>query len=322
MTQLRIIGLVVALFVVALSWIATCAAWQFDEVAAGFLPLPTRSFERFTLITLGTGGAYENPNRRGPATALAMGKQIWLVDAGRGVSDALRAAAVPVSQPGRVLLTSLLPENVVGLGDLLSVSWLEGRRQPIRLMGPPGTRALARAVEAAVGPGLRARSRALDLPLDGVGFEVQEIDGSWTEQEDGLQVSAGELAGGPLPALAYRAEWRGRSAVISGNGWAEDALVEFARGAHTLVHEATFVPTPEQAAAAGIDEDPEHFRREAAFHTTLHAVGGLAARAGVDQLVLVRLRPPPVYDLQVTQIVGEDYSGEIVIPEDGDEIIP
>ena len=52
------------------------------------------------------------------------------------------------------------------------------------------------------------------------------------------------------------------------------------------------------------------------------AVGGLAARAGVDQLVLVRLRPPPVYDLQVTQIVGEDYEGKIVIPEDGDEITP
>ena len=184
------------------------------------------------------------------------------------------------------------------------------------------TAALAQAIEAAVGPGLRARSRALDLPLDAVGFEVQEIDGSWTEGVGGLHVSAGALAGGPLPALAYRAEWRGRSAVISGNGWAEDALVDFAQGAHTLVHEATFVPTPEQAVEAGIDEEPERLRRDAAFHTTLHAVGGLAARAGVDQLVLVRLRPPPVYDLQVTQIVGEDYEGKIVIPEDGDEITP
>ena len=322
MNQLRVIGLTVALVVGVLSWIATCAAWQFDEVAAGFLPLPTRTFERFTVITLGTGGAHENPNRRGPATAIGVAETIWLVDAGRGVADGLRAAGVPVSQPEAVLLTSLLPENLVGLDDLLSTSWLEGRRERLRLLGPPGTRRLARAVEETVIPGLRARADALEIPLGSPGFEVQEIDESWQESVETLRVGAGELPGGPIPALAYRAEWRGRAVVISGTGWAQEALVEYAQGAQTLIHEATFVPSPQQAKEAGIDANPDHLRREAAFHTTLEAVGGLASRAGVAQLVLVRLHPPPVYDLQITQIVDNDYEGSILIPEDGEEITP
>ena len=322
MNQLRVVGLAVALFVGALSWIATCAAWQFDEVAAGFLPLPVRNFERFTLVTLGTGGAHENPNRLGPATALALDETIWLLDAGRGVADALRAAEIPVSQPEQILLTSLLAENLVGLDTLLTTRWVEGEREPLRLLGPPGTEALARAVEAAVVPGLRARASALELPLGDPGFDVQEIDGNWTQQSGELRVSAGALPGGPLSALAYRVEWRGRVAVVSRNGWAPRALADFARGAQTLVHTASFVPTPEQAAQAGIDKNPEQLRREAAFTTPLRAVGGLASRAGVAQLVLVGLHPPPVYDLQVTQIVGDDYAGEILIPEDGEEITP
>ena len=48
----------------------------------------------------------------------------------------------------------------------------------------------------------------------------------------------------------------------------------------------------------------------------------VAQRAGVRTLVLVRLRPPPVYDLQVTSVVGRRFDGRIVLPEDGDEIRP
>ena len=69
MTQIRVVGLLIALVVGIASWWLTCAAWRFDEIAAGVLPLEPREFERLTLVTLGTGGAYENHLRRGPATA-------------------------------------------------------------------------------------------------------------------------------------------------------------------------------------------------------------------------------------------------------------
>ena len=131
---------------------------------------------------------------------------------------------------------------------------------------------------------------------------------------------AAALPGGPLDARAYRFESAARSIVVSGTGWAPDALIAFARGASVLVHEAAFIPTPEVARELGIEAQAEFFAREAALHTSLADVGALAGRAGVGSLVLVRLRPPPVYDLQITSVVDDAFGGRIVIPQDGDEI--
>jgi ribonuclease BN (tRNA processing enzyme) len=125
-----------------------------------------------------------------------------------------------------------------------------------------------------------------------------------------------------LDAFAYRFEAGGRSAVVGGTGWAPDALVDLARDANLLVHEAIFVPTPEIAEELGYEVDDEQLAREAAEHTTLQDVGALAQKAGVKTLVLVRLRPPPLYDIQITSVVDDDFEGRIVIAADGDEVIP
>jgi ribonuclease BN (tRNA processing enzyme) len=98
--------------------------------------------------------------------------------------------------------------------------------------------------------------------------------------------------------------------------------VEFTRGAQLLVHEAAFIPGAELARDIGLEVDAARLEREAALHTSLEAVGGLATRAGVETLVLVRLRPPPVYDLQITGLVDDDFRGRIVIADDGDELTP
>jgi ribonuclease BN (tRNA processing enzyme) len=321
-TNLRLVGFLIALGVVVAAWFLTCAAAQYDDVRAGVAPLERRSFERLTLVTLGTGSAYEDHNRRGPATALALGEGVVVVDAGRGVAQSLRHAGFPVDQPDTLLLTSLLPENTAGLADWLATAWLRGRREPVTLIGPVGTKALARAVEASVLPGLRARASGLGVELGTPGYTAREIEGGQTLTFHGIAVAAGALDGGPLPALAYRFEANGRSVVVAGTGFADDALAKFARRAQVLVHEAAYIPTPEQVAEFEIQEDPERLKREAALHTTLEAVGRVARRAEVETLVLVRLRPPPVYDLQVTTLVDDSYDGRVVVAADGDEITP
>jgi ribonuclease Z len=322
MTSARLVAFFVVLAVMIASWALTCAAWRADRVIAGVAPLDPRAFAQLTLVTLGTGGAYENPNRAGPCIALALGDEIALVDAGRAVAEALRRAKIPVAQPHSVYLTSLLPENTVGLDDLLLTGWLAGREAPVRLVGPPGTRALAERLSTAHQLAIRAQADALGLPEAGAGFEVLEIEDGWSEARGPLALRAGALPGGPLPALAYRFEAGGRSVVVAPTGWAHDALVGFARGAKILVHEAAFVPTPDLAQEIGLDLDTERLSREVALHTSIEAVGDLARRAGVETLVLVRLRPPPVYDLQITGLVEDRFDGRIVIADDGDEITP
>jgi ribonuclease BN (tRNA processing enzyme) len=318
----RLAALIIALCIGVASWILTCVAWRLDDVAAGVRPLDPRSFERMTLVMLGTGGASENHLRRGPSTGVGLGDRVLIVDAGRAIAESLRAAEIPVSQPDTVLLTNLLPENTLGLDDLLAMGWIDGRREPLRLLGPAGTLALARSIEAAVRPGVVSRARGLGIDAAPPRFEVEEIGDAWSEAFGNLAVHAGALPGGPVEALAYRFEWQERSAVISGTGWAPDALSGFARGVNVLVHEAVFIPTPEQAIEMGVEEDPELLQRDAALHTSIDSVGDLARRADADVLVLVRLRPPPVFDIQISSHVDDRYDGRIVIASDGDEITP
>ena len=90
-----------------------------------------------------------------------------------------------------------------------------------------------------------------------------------------------------------------------------------------LVHEAAYLPTVDELEGTGaVVEDAERIERDRAFHTLVDAAGRLATTAQVDRLVLVRLRPPPFFEIQMTSLVGNEFGGEIVIPEDGELVFP
>lgn len=317
--KLRVFAIVLALGVTFASWGTHYVSSRFKRMAEDLQWLEPREFEGLSIVTVGTGTAYENPNRLGPATLVGSGTRAVLVDAGRGVAEALRTARVPVSQPDTVFLTRLSPETTVGLDDLLLTGWLTARKAPMRLVGPAGTRALAEGLEAAHAAGVAARSRSLGLAPAGARFEVLEIEDGWEARSGGLSVRAAALAGGPTEALAYRFEAAGRSAVVGTAGWGEDQLVALATGADALVHDAFWSGSLEHAIEAGAD-DPERLRREAAWLTPLEEVGSIAARAGVGTLILTRLRPPPLYDFMFGRPVAETFDGRLVIAKDGQQI--
>ena len=305
-----------------LSWVGAWIIYRAAEMGDMVGPLSPRSFERMTIVAVGTGGPYENPTRGGPATGIALESRVVLVDAGRGVAEGLRFAGIPVSQPDTVLLTNLLPENTVGLDDLIHTGWLDGRTEALRVIGPTGTAARVEALTAAYRDAGGARIAALGLPASGGVVDVLEVGEGWSEKQGELTLTAGALPGGPSPTLAWRAETFGSTVVVSGAGWAPDALVAFAKNADVLVHEAVYVPSPEDIEAAEVQMDPERLRRESELHTSILDVGGLAERAGVGTLALVRMRPPPIYAIQVSSVVNDTFGGAIWIPEDGDELEP
>jgi hypothetical protein len=345
-TGFRIIGLLIVLAVVVASWMLTWAAGRYDDVTAGFLPLEPRSFERLTVLTLGTGGTQEDHNRRGPATALAVDETLVLVDAGRGAADSLRAARVPASQPATVLLTSLLPENTVGLDDLLAMGWNAGRREPVRLVGPPGTGELARAVEAGARPGIEARARGLGLETGEIGFSVVEIGDGWRARLGPLEVRAGALPDGPTPAFAYRFSWRDRSAVVGGTGWSPDALVALADGANLGLEPGRPGGAGRRSESAGprggLRADPRDGRGArprgrpgaaapgggAPHHARCRGragpprPGGLARAGASAPATGLRAADQPVFALQITSVVDDTYDGRIAVAGDGDEFTP
>ena len=261
-------------------------------------------------------------------SAEAVDDTILLVDTGRGIAEGLRNAAIPLQQVQTILFTNLLPVNTMGLDDLLFTGWLVPREKPIRIIGPPGTRKFVESLQIAYAGGASALGEALGLPADGIAIRVDEVSGEYQETIGGITIESVSLPSGPLPTLAWRfthgEDEDAPRIVVSGSGWDREILTRFAANADVLIHEAAYLPTVEELeGSTGIAvENPERMELEAAFHTSILDVGDLASEAQVDRLVLVRLRPPPFFKLQVRSIVGNDYDGNIVVPDDGDVVFP
>jgi ribonuclease Z len=315
----RAILLGLMLLVALIGGVTLCARNTVRGHVAAVAALDPKDFPALSLVVVGSGGAHENPGRRGPCIAIGFGSRVVLVDAGRGAAEGLRAAEIPVDQPDTVYLTSLLPENLLGLDDVLMTGWLAPRKKPLRLVGPEGTQAFAASLEHAYAQGAGAVSQSLGLAPEGARFDALEIGDGFREERDGLTITAALLSGGSLPALAYRADAGGHALVVSGTSFGDETVVALAQGAEVLVHEAIHRPSLDAAIAADA-EDSERLRREGALYTPLEAAGALAARAGVRTLVLVRLRPPPLFAWQFAHAAGADFSGEVIVASDGDEI--
>ncbi|MBK7950940.1 MAG: hypothetical protein IPK00_19810 [Deltaproteobacteria bacterium] len=319
--KLIFLGLVIGVLILA--WVGAGVLWRAAELAEIVAPLDPRTASGIEVVAVGTGNGYENPERLGPTTAIVQGNQIVLVDAGRGIAEALRLAKIPVDQPGLVLLTNLLPENTMGLDDLLYTGWLSSRATALRIVGPVGTRTLVESLEQAHAAGRDALGASLELPAEGARAVVEEVGDGHALELGPLHIEARALEGGPLPTLAWRFEQGEHRIVVSGSGWDREALTRFAANADALVHEATYLPTPEELAGTGAEvPHPERLAKEAKIHTSILDVGDLAREAQAKRLVLVRLRPPPFFDLQVRSLVGNDFEGEILVPKDGDVVYP
>ncbi|MAG30291.1 MAG: hypothetical protein CL908_05270 [Deltaproteobacteria bacterium] len=319
----RLFFLALVISILVLAWIGAGVLWRAADMAEIVAPIDPFVTNEFQVITVGTGVEYENPRRHGPSTAIALGEDVILVDAGRGVAEGLRTAKIPLDQPSLVVITNVLPLNTMGLDDLLFTGWLVPREAPLRILGPPGTQALVESLSAAHATGRDALQRALGLPPEGGRLLVEEVEDGFVEEIGGLRLEARALPGGPLPTLAWRFSARDHRIVVSGSGWGHDTLASFAGGADVLVHEAAYLPSVSELEGTGSEVDnPERIELEKAFHTSIEEVGQLASDAQVDRLVLVRLRPPPLFDLQFRSIVANDFKGEILIPEDGDVVFP
>ena len=319
----RLAFLGIVFLILILAWVGAGVLWRAAEMAEIVAPLDPADYDELSVVTVGTGSEFENPERRGPATAVGLGTTVVLVDAGRGIAEGLRLAKIPVDQPAVVFLTNLLPWNTVGLDDLLVNGWLTDREAPLRVVGPTGTRSLVEGISAAHAAGNAAMAEALGLPEDGARIDVQEVRDGHTEEVGPLTIEARALPGGPLPTLAWRFTDGQSRIVVSGAGWGHEELASFAGGADVLVHEAAYLPTVAELEGTGaVVEDADRIDRDRALHTLIDDAGRLATDAQVDRLVLVRLRPPPFFEIQMSSLVGNTFGGEVVIAEDGELVFP
>ena len=273
-----------------------------------------------TVILLGTGMPYPDPSAQGPATAVTVGDRLFLFDAGAGVVRQMNAAKLPVrgGPVTAVFLTHLHSDHTLGLADVIFTSWVMGRRRPLPIIGPPGTRAMVDHLTAAYTEDIEVRTRGLERGIpDGWRTRVREVTGGVVYDSAGVRILAVPVEHGSWKhAFGFRIEAPGKVIVLSGDTRPSAALERAAAGADLLVHEAYPGVRLKPEDRPGGDLWPQYMR---AFHASDEEVGRLAARAGVKQLVLHHLVRMGGTDAELLEGVRRGgYLGPAVIGKDLD----
>lgn len=191
-----------------------------------------------TVVLLGTGTPFIDAERFGAAVLVEAGGKKLLFDCGRGAVIRLKQAGVKPEEIDALFLTHLHSDHVVGIPDLWLTAWFQGRKTPLKLRGPAGTRSMAEHLEEAFAFDIGIRS-AHGLPREGANIDAQEVESDKVYEVDPVRVTAFEVDHGPIkPAFGYRVDYAGHSVVISGDTNFSDSLVNHAKGADCLIHSA------------------------------------------------------------------------------------
>jgi ribonuclease Z len=223
-------------------------AWLFVGfsclVLASTMPTETRAQSDFKVTLLGTASPQARVNRFGPSTLVEVGGQVLLFDAGRGVPIRMGQIKIPIGKIDVLFLTHFHSDHVSGIPDVWLSGWLGtpmGRRKtPFHVIGPTGARNLMTNLEKAYALDISIREADEKLPQQGVAIDVEEFaaDGVVFER-DGVKVTAFQVDHGDVikPAYGYRVDYKGRSAVISGDTRYNANVIKYGTGVDLLIHE-------------------------------------------------------------------------------------
>jgi ribonuclease Z len=264
------------------------------------------------LVFLGTSGSMPTAQRAPAALLLRRGGERLLFDCAEGTQRQLLRSNVGLIELREVFLTHYHADHYLGLPGMLKTFALRGREVPITIYGPPGLRELFGALRRIFGrltytvelkelrPGdeliredYRLQAFAVAHGVSAVGYALVEDarPGRFDVQAaDALAVPSGPERGalqrGESVTLAHGTTITpdkvlgparpGRKVVIAGDGGPAESVIEAARGADVLVHEATFC------------EDERERARETQHSTALEAAG-VARAAEVELLALTHL---------------------------------
>lgn len=294
---------------------------------------------------LGTSGAVPTTDRNPSAVFCRRAGDAMLFDAGEGTQRQMMRFGTGFDVD-RVFLTHLHGDHVLGLPGLVQTWDFNEREDPVTVYTPRGTgreiRDLVYAIGADPSYGVdvvevganetivdgeeyEVRTVATDHRTRSVGYALVEADrkgrfdrekaeelgvpvgpkfatlheGTPVELEDGTVVEPEAVVGPPRP---------GRTLVYTGDTRPVEAVVEAARNADLLIHDATFA-----------DSAAERARQTG--HSTAREAGEVAERAGVDRLALTHISSRYAGDTGVLKAAAQEvFAGRVLVARDGDDI--
>lgn len=237
-------------------------------------------------VLLGTGTPNADPERSGPAVALIIGEDAYLVDFGPGVvRQAARAfeSGLKALAPANLkyaFCTHLHSDHTLGYADLIFTPWVLGRKEPLKVWGPKGLRTMTDHLHAAYGRDLQERLQGKE-PANPQGWrvDVKEIEAGILIREPNLTVEAFPVSHGSFVSFGYKFSTPERTIVISGDTAPTEELVRQAKGCDLLIHEAYYAKGWES-------RSPEWKAYHSTVHTSTLELGEAAKRIQPKELVL------------------------------------
>lgn len=267
------------------------------------------------VVMLGTGTPNADPGRSGPAAAVVVSGQVYLVDCGVGVvrRAALAAGDNPELKPvnlDRVFITHLHSDHTLGLPDLILSPWVLGRSQPLRLWGPAGLADMANAILQAWSKDIAVRTEGLEhANTTGDHVVVHEIVPGQVYHDANVTVTAFAVHHGSWDqAFGYRFQTADRVIVFSGDTTPLEATANACDGCDLLFHEVynrKGIPTAKL---------PYY----AAFHTSAEQLGRLATQARPKLLVLYHQLFEGLPESDLLAQVRAGFAGPVVSARDLD----
>lgn len=274
---------------------------------------------RTQVVILGTGTPIPDPERSGPGVAIVVDSVAYLFDAGTGIVRRAAAAArsgitaLEPSRLGMLFLTHLHSDHTMGLNDVLFTPWIQGRKAPLELFGPPGTERLLNGIVEGNAEDIRERLAASGGPApDGYRASVHEISEGivYTDARVTIRAFAVPHAGWKH-AFGYRIQTPDKVIVISGDARDNTAIARECNGCDILVHEVY-----SDAGFATIPAVRKLYHAKA--HTSATQLGDIATAARPAVLVLYHQLFFGATDSTLVGEVRARFRGRVVSAKDLD----
>ena len=267
------------------------------------------------VVLLGTGTPIPEPGRGGPSLAIVVNGTSYVVDAGPGVVRRATAAtqrdsmeALRARNLRYVFLTHLHSDHTLGLPDIMLTPAVMHRQGPLRVFGPPGTKAMVSRLLEAYEQDINLRIHGLERG-DSNAYRIiaRDVSPGTVYRDSNVTVRAFRVHHGSWRnAYGYRFDTRGRSIVVSGDTGPTEAIVDACRGCDVLVHEVY--------SKKGFDRLPADDQRyHSTFHTSALELGDIATKARPKLLVLSHILFFGESAEEVLAEVRSHYSGMVLL---------
>ena len=267
---------------------------------------------KFELTILGCGAAAPTPSFLTTSQLVNIHDHLILIDCGEGCQLTLRKLKLKFQRIKTVLISHMHADHVMGLPGLLASMNLLGRQNPIEIFGPEELESFVRTIWHKTGthidfpvefsvvdsskPSLLIEMNSYKIEafptkhrIATCGFKIEELRGNWSlkpETKELFNLSYHEInslkKGETInrkdgvvvdPNKCCIAPGKSRSYVFAADTAYTPKVVDAARDATLLYHEATFMESDKSIAIK-------------TMHSTASDAGRVASEAGVEKLMI------------------------------------